>query len=227
MYARILALLVTYLICAPNALASAEATTARQLDFDVFLDERPIGYQRFALVPLANGVRVETQAEFAVKILGITAFEYAHRNVEQWRGRCLQSIESSTDSNGTRYRVSGRAQGDGFLLAGDDQQRRLAQCVGTFAYWDRTQLLGRDRLLNSQTGDHVAVEVLPAGTRALRLGGREFQVEQYKLRGQDIDIMLSYAVGSGEWLALDSRLEGGRVLRYRRSIETEMLAQGG
>jgi hypothetical protein len=53
--------------------------------------------------------------------------------------------------------------------------------------------------------------------RPLRLGEREYKVEQYSMRGKDIDIVLSYAAGSGEWLALDSRLDGGRVLRYRRS----------
>ena len=33
---------------------------------------------------------------------------------------------------------------------------------------------------------------------------------------QDIDITLAYAADNGEWLTLDSRLEGGRTLRYRR-----------
>jgi hypothetical protein len=57
-----------------------------------------------ALRPAADpkdGVRVVTQAEFEVKVLRITAFEYNHRNEELWSGRCLQAIESTTNSNGT------------------------------------------------------------------------------------------------------------------------------
>lgn len=197
--------------------AVADTMEARQLDFDVFLDDRPIGYQRFALLPVGDSLQIETRAEFAVKFLGITAFEYFHQNVEKWRGRCLQSIESDTDSNGKTFRVSGRADDDGFRVAGESDGQRLQGCVASFAYWDRTQLLGRNQLLNPQTGEHVAVEVVPVGQRPLRLGEREYKVEQYSLRGKDIDIVLSYAAGSGEWLALDSRLDGGRVLRYRRS----------
>jgi hypothetical protein len=31
------------------------------------------------------------------------------------------------------------------------------------------------------------------------------------------DITITYALGSNEWVALDSRLDNGRTLRYRRS----------
>jgi len=41
-------------------------------------------------------------------------------------------------------------------------------------------------------------------------------VERFALSGRNIDITLAYAADSGEWLALDSRLESGRMLRYRR-----------
>ena len=194
----------------------ASSQAPQRLSFDVFLDERPIGFQHFDLQPTQGGVRVTTRAEFAVKVLRITAFEYGHRNEELWSGRCLQTIESTTNSNGTPYRVSGRAGEAGFVL-GDGPGRRLGDCVGTFAYWDRSQLAGRDRLLNSQTGDYVAVDVRPLGAGSLTLGGRDVRVERFALSGQNIDITLAYAADNGDWLALDSRLESGRMLRYRRA----------
>jgi hypothetical protein len=198
------------------ATANASSEAPRRLNFDVFLDERPIGFQHFDLQPTRDGVRVVTQAEFEVKVLRITAFEYDHRNEELWSGRCLQAIESTTNSNGTPYRVSGRAGEAGFVLGGGGLGRRLGDCVGTFAYWDRSQLAGRDRLLNSQTGEYVPVEVRPLGAGSLTLGGRDVRVERFALSGRNIDITLAYAADSGEWLALDSRLESGRMLRYRR-----------
>lgn len=202
--------------CLLFATVDASAEVARRLSFDVFLDERPIGFQHFDLQPTRDGVRVVTQAEFQVKVLRITAFEYDHRNEELWRGRCLQTIESTTNSNGTPYRVSGRTGDSGFLLGDVGQRRLLGDCVGSFAYWDRSQLAGRDRLLNSQTGEYVAVTVRPLGAGSLTLGGREVRVERYALSGRDIDITLAYSADNGEWLTLDSRLEGGRTLRYRR-----------
>lgn len=215
---RLLFVLISTLLVglsiAPAAFASPR--TARELNFDVFLDERPIGQQRFALQPTQDGLRVETQASFAVRILRFTAFAYDHRNVEEWRGGCLTSIDSRTDSNGTPYRVTGSRSAEGFLVSGSAGASRLDGCVGTFSYWDRGQLIDRKQLLNSQTGEYVAVAAEHLGAGTLSLGEQEVAVERWVLRGKGLEITLAYAARDGEWLALDSEIEGGRTLRYRR-----------
>jgi len=203
------------LALASSAHASVDAE--RRLSFDVFLDERPIGHQRFALQPTADGLRVEIQAAFAVKILRLTAFAYDHTNVETWRGGCLQSIEARTNSNGTRFRVTGSARDEGFVVTSNTGERRLPDCVGSFSYWDKAQLLQRDRLLNSQTGEYLPVSVRALGTGTLRIGDHDVAVERYALRGENLEITLAYAADDGEWLALDSPLASGRTLQYRRS----------
>jgi hypothetical protein len=189
----------------------------RKLSFDVFLDDRAIGYQRFELTPTGDGTRIETQAEFEVKLLLITAFAYEHRNTELWRGGCLQAIDSRTDSNGKKYTVSGRARGTAFVVATNEGETRLGDCVASFAYWDRDLLLQRLQLLNSQTGEYVPVRIDALGLDRVRIGRRDVVVERYALKGEGLDITLAYAAGGGDWVALDSRLDGGRTLRYRRS----------
>jgi hypothetical protein len=189
----------------------------RKLTFDVFLDDRAIGYQRFELMQAGGGTRIETRAEFEVKLLLLTAFAYDHRNTELWRGGCLQTIDSRTESNGKRYVVSGRARGAEFVVATDEGERSLGDCVASFAYWDKDVLLQRQRLLNSQTGEYVPVRIDSLGLDRVRIGQRDVAVERYALRGKGLDITLAYAVGDGDWVALDSRVDGGRTLRYRRS----------
>jgi hypothetical protein len=208
------ALLLAALI-APAAFAAGDA--ARPISFEVFLDDRPIGYQRFELHGGESVERVESRAQFAVKLLGITAFAYDHRNVEDWRGGCLQAIESSTDSNGTRHAVAGRVADGVFVVDAGSGTRRLGDCVGSFAYWDKRKLLGRRQLLNPQTGEYQPVQLLALGEGTLRLGGREWPVERYALRGEGLDITLAYARGGEEWMALDSKVAGGRTLQYRRA----------
>jgi hypothetical protein len=210
--------LAAALAVAPAAPACAAAgDSARTLSFDVFLDERAIGYQRFVLASAGGGTRVETRAEFEVKLLRITAFEYDHRNTESWRDGCLQAIDARTDSNGKQYAVSGKARGDAFVVATNGGERRLGDCVASFAYWDRELLMHRQRLLNSQTGEYVPVQIDSLGRDRVRIGGREVPVERYSIKGKELDITLAYEAGSGEWVALDSRLDGGRTLRYRRN----------
>ena len=193
------------------------ADGVRKLNFDVFLDDRAIGYQRFELTPDGDGTRIETEAEFEVKLLRITAFAYDHRNTELWRGGCLQAIDSRTDSNGKQYSVSGRARGTEFVVSTNQGERRLGNCVASFAYWDKRLLLERQRLLNSQTGEYMPVRIGSLGPDRIRIGIRDVAVERFAIKGQGLDITLAYAVGGGDWVALDSRLDGGRTLRYRRS----------
>lgn len=183
--------------------------------FRVLLDDDEIGSHRFRVSREADREQVEINADFAVTFLGITVYSYDHDNVEQWRDGCLLRIDSSTDDNGDRYAVDGRDQGGSFELATQDGERRLdADCVMSFAYWNR-DYLRQTRLLNSQNGEYLDVEVEAGGIERLRFDEREIDAERYRLRNRerDVDITVWYAVASGEWLCLESRVDG-RVIRY-------------
>jgi hypothetical protein len=185
----LLSILLAPLLARLAAAAPASLASQRQLNFDVFLDERPIGYQRFDLQQDLDGLRVETRAEFELTLLRIKAIAYDHRNVEQWRDGCLQSIASQTESNGKPYQVKGRVTervtgssgSNGFAVTSNEGSQRLTDCVGTFSYWDKRQLLGRSQLLNSQTGEYLAVESKSLGPGTLTLGDRQLAVERYLL----------------------------------------------
>jgi hypothetical protein len=204
--------------CAASALAGAtqaDRPVTRQWNFNVYLDDRAIGYHRFQLSDSADGMRLETRAEFEVKMFLLTVYAYEHHNTELWRDGCLQGIEARTDSNGEHYRVSGVARDGGLLVSTAVREHRLDDCVATFAYWDR-RLLERDRLLNAQTGEYQPIKLAPLGPGSLVLGEQTIAVQRYALTAHKMDIELAYAADSGEWVALDSRLEKGQLLRYRR-----------
>jgi hypothetical protein len=199
--------------------ATAEHPDSRpptQWNFDVYLDDREIGFHRFQLSDTGDGLRLDSRAEFAVKLLLVTVFSYDHRNTEIWRDGCLQGIEARTDSNGRQYRVSGVERAGRLLLSTDSGERSLDGCIGTFAYWDR-QLMNRAQLLNAQTGELLPVRLEPLGAGSVTIGGRPLAVQRYALAATGMDIELAYAAEGGDWVALDSRLEGGKFLRYRRS----------
>lgn len=207
---------------AAEAEVEVEGTTAgttgakRALHFDVFLDESPIGFQRFELASNADGLTVESRARFELTWLRIKALDYDHHDREHWRDGCLQSIDSRTRQNGKDYRVTGRAGAGGFTVEGQEGRQRLAACVGTFSYWDKTQLLRQTKLLNSQTGEYLAVATRALGRGSLRLGDREIAVDRYVIEGEDLEIHLAYTREGSEWVALDSPIFAGRELRYRR-----------
>lgn len=206
------------LCLAGSVAADSAGSTARvkRLNFDVYLDEREIGYHRFDLRDEGDRLRLTTEADFEVRLLVFTAFEYEHRNNELWRDGCLERIDASTNSNGDRYEVEGQSHEGTFLLDTHAGSRRVQECVATFAYWDRS-LLERSRLLNPQTGEYLEVDLVPLPPATVTIGGRELAVERLALKAPGMDIELAYAADSGEWVALDSTVGEGRRLRYRRS----------
>ena len=205
--------------CLLAALAASTGTHAAvdEFRFNVLLDEKPIGSHSFRLKQEDAGLRVQTEAAFDVEVLFVPVFSYRHSNTEVWRGGCLQQIQSQTDSNGDRYRVLGQTVGDEFLVNTESEtQTYTGDCVMSFAYWDRN-ILSQNRLLNAQTGELIDVDVEPLGVRLLTLDGRQVAADGYRIvsTAEKVDIRVYYRRSDGRWLSLESKLENGRVMRYR------------
>jgi Family of unknown function (DUF6134) len=203
-------------IALAGSLASAsQSDVARQLMFDVFLDSKPIGYHRFDLAPRTDGYRIETEAAFRVRILGVSVFKYEHRNREEWQGSCLVSMNSSTNDDGTQRAVNGTGDSRRFAVTSNGNKLAIQECVGSYAYWDLAQLQSQQRFLNPQTGEHQTLVLSELGAQSLKIGSVQHAVKRYALRGEDVDITLSYCASRPEWIALDAKLKG-RTLQYRR-----------
>jgi hypothetical protein len=188
---------------------------AQEWNFQVFLNDDPIGFHNFRLNPQENGYELQTEAEFKVKLLFVTVYQYQHENVETWRNGCLERIEARTNDNGDKLKVIGQRDAGGFDLAATGGSDSLdADCVRTFAYWDLAAL--RDtRLLNSQTGAYQPVEVDLVGRESIEVSGQQVAADRYSLEAEGLDLDLWYSP-EGEWLALTSTVEKGRQLRYER-----------
>jgi hypothetical protein len=217
---RINTLLLTGLLLGgvqPAVLADeigTEVNGASEWLFRVYLNDREIGEHAFRLRQEDGLQRMDIQADFEVKLLFVTAYDYDHDTVEFWNGGCLQEIQAQTDDNGKQYAVAGRDTGPVFELTRNDEQAVLEQpCVKTFAYWDRS-ILQAERLLNAQTGLFEPVDIEAGGLERIELAGLPVDAERYTIRTPDGEIRLWYHAVDGQWLALEAPREKGRVIRY-------------
>ena len=192
--------------------------------FRVMLDDRDIGYHRFQVSSRGDRETIQIDARFKVTFLAIPVYRYGHRNREIWHQGCLESIASATNDDGDEFSVEGRRRDRDFELSTLDGKREIeSDCVMSFAYWNQ-DILEQDRLLNAQNGDYLPVDIEALGSGELKLPGRGVAADIYRLHNADeqIDITLWYAREDGRWLSLESRVEGGRVIRYLPAIASEI-----
>lgn len=204
------------------------ASTSAQdpLTFAVSLDDRPIGAHRFRIVDDGATRVVESAASFDVRILRIPVYRYRHRNTETWQNGCLQRIDSATDANGTPYAVDLSKTGRGYrIVTPSETQTYEGDCLMSFAYWDQ-RFLQQKQLLNTQTGELVAVEIQALGESKREVANRTLSVEGFRILAepQNIDIQVFYNSADGRWVALESVLENGRILRYVATADDRLAA---
>lgn len=223
---RLLAL--TSLLLAHPVLAT---DNTREWNFDVFLDDKPIGYHNFEVADRGSRTVLQTEAAFDVKFLFVTAFRYQHQNTEIWSNGCLDAINATTNNNGERLTVTGEEDERRFEVSGKQGNAELEGCVRSFAYWNPA-ILESDRLLNSQTGEYEPVDITLEGEEVINVGDRELVADRYRVSVRRGDIYLWYTQRDKTWVALDAPAKGDRRIRYQAkqipslSSERQILAGG-
>lgn len=205
----VLAVLCLLIVSQSQATAS-DAT--QEWDFTVFLDDSPIGHHHFRLSDEDGEQQIETEADFSVRFLFFTAYRYEHANRETWSGNCLQQLESQTDANGRKFRVTADRDAGALRIDSSEGDAELDGCVRTFAYWN-PDILDDDELLNAQTGELLTVDIRPVATETVMVRGEETEATRYRLLARDMKLDIWYAAGN-RWVALESTIKGGRKLRY-------------
>jgi hypothetical protein len=96
--------LIAGAVTATMAQAPADGAAPRpgRWDFAVTLDDKPIGRHRFELAgePASGEWALKSQADYDVKLLGLTVYTYRHSATERWRAGCLSQLDARTDDNG-------------------------------------------------------------------------------------------------------------------------------
>jgi hypothetical protein len=191
-------------------LSSAHAE-ARNWNFRVLLDDREIGHHTFTLRARGDERELRSEASFDVRVLFVSAYRYRHEAAERWRGNCLQSLVSQTETNGEREALMAAARGERLVVERPDGRDEHEGCVMSFAYWNR-EILQADRLLNSQTGELLPVTIAAQGEETIPVRGEPVRAERHRIQGPELSIDLWFA--GDQWVALEAPARGGRRLRY-------------
>ena len=180
------------IVWATPGLGVAAASTKDELTFAVSLDDKPIGVHRFRIADDGAMRVVDSEATFDVRILRVPVYRYRHSNTETWRNGCLKRIDSETDANGTPYRVDLSKTAAGYTIVTSSETRvHEVGCMMSFAYWDQ-RFLQQQRLLNTQTGELIRVEVQSLGESQREIANRTLSVKGFRILAEpeNIDIQV-------------------------------------
>lgn len=210
---------LTCLLISTSALAQSNTTGAQQhWHFNVFLDGKAIGYHNYDLTRSSDNTEVNIKAEFDVKFLFISVYDYLHTNHEVWKGDCLSSLSSNTDDNGDKVFVKLSSANNVHTIQTPNSSLTITECLRSFAYWN-PDLLKNTRLLNAQTGEVADVQFSHVGKEGITINKQPINnAEHYRIKGKDLEIDLWYSANK-DWLALQSVTDGGHVLRYERQAK--------
>ncbi|MFT5259971.1 MAG: hypothetical protein ACI9J2_001335 [Saprospiraceae bacterium] len=212
-----LVMLVASTITVASATQVVDKEALQQMKFNVYLDKKEIGYHEVEITTTPTGERVNVEAKFDVKYLFIDVFKYLHKAQEVWTAKCLSSIVAETVENGDILfiRSNGTGENGSLTIENNEGSKELSGCIRSFAYWD-VERLRTDYLLNTQTGGYVRAKLTLIGSSLIEIQGLLYPAEKYLLRAEEADIELWYDQ-SDQWLALKTKVKGGRILSYLRN----------
>ena len=195
---------------------NASAFSEKHWNFKVFLDDKEIGKHAVHVIEDQDFRKVTVDANFKVKFLFFTAYQYQHRAEEKWQGSCLKHIEVRTDNNGDDLFVRKTSDSNDFIVETHAGTQQLGDCVRSFAYWDLDLLRAKKRL-NTQTGEYESVEIVELGEDQFEVDGQAIDSLRYRLVVGDKEVDLWYTADMN-WLALQSTLEDGYRLKYQPEV---------
>lgn len=166
-----------------------------------------IGTHKLTVSEAGSQLRMRIDINIRVRVLGVTAYRYAHVNQEVWQDGALVSLESKTTESGEEDRVSVRRTADGLRIEGTGFTGLAPKDAAPTSYWN---------LANFDTATWIS-------TQTGKLFDMRYNRSAWTAGGQRIDAtdgakfkVAAFYDAAGEWrgMAFDGR---GSEISYRQT----------
>jgi hypothetical protein len=184
------------------------------LTFQVCRNGSPIGTHRLDFNTHGTTTRVRIDATFRIGIGFLTLYRYRHQGMEIWRDGAFQSLDTTTDDNGTSFRVQAARAAAGILIKATGLPDRLAPAnTLPLTHWAEAAMSAP--LFNPQTGAMLRETAQPRGQGTVTLAnGKPIEATGYALKGEAP--LEDWYDEAKIWAALDATGKDGSAITYRR-----------
>lgn len=208
---RLLPLLALLIAGAATASAAQDLPYGNSQSFAVFRNGEQIGHHTLSFQHSGPNVTVATNIDFAVKLLGITAYRYSHRAQEMWAGDTFQYVATQTDDNGKKFSVKAQRTPNGISVERTGGQQMLPPDVLPSTHWNIRQVK-QQILLNTQDGTEAKVQVSEVGREKIKTLKGWLDATRFRYTG---DVTKDqWFDDRGRWVKTTFKASDGSTIEY-------------
>ena len=125
-----------------------------------------------------DAYEVQTEVHVGVNFLGISVFHQDANRAEHWEYGRLISFQGSTDDNGTKTKLNGKAQDGGFAIVSLSGTVTAPPQIHPSNPWARF-VLDTDVMMSTKTGKVAKVVVTDTGETNFTFDGKTMKLHQF------------------------------------------------
>lgn len=180
-----------------------------QIRFNVLRKGNPFGSHSVTFEEGPDGALVaRTDVSLRAGLGPLTVFRYTLSASETWRGGELVRVDGRVNDDGKRANVSARRQNGVLAVEGTKFSGKAPEEAVPASHWNYAQTR-TGRLLSTEDGEILDVDVRRKGRETIRAGGRMIEANRY-LMASDIDVDLWYD-DAGRWVKLAFEARGQQI----------------
>jgi Family of unknown function (DUF6134) len=183
-YIRVISCGMIFGLIAPGFCAASGSAAPMQLNYQVTHSTYGnIGTYSNAIEPGAGGATtVQTQAHFAVKVLGVTLHREDAQRTERWQGNRLMSFSGVTNKGGEPVVVRGEARGNNFVINSPQGTVTAPATVHPANPWS-ANFLSSNTMMRPDSGKLERVRVSGGEEVMVEIDGRSVRARRYEITG--------------------------------------------
>ena len=149
-------------------LATGAQAYAETIRFAIVRNGEQIGTHAIEINRSGPETSVKIVTDLNVKVLFVTAYRLQHTATERWVDGHLVALNSSTDNNGTRHKVSVTETPAGVEVRADGKAVRADRTLIPGSLWNQ-ELLRRTVMLDAQDGAILPLSVVDHGPQQVKI----------------------------------------------------------
>jgi hypothetical protein len=207
---RSLSLAALAALCLSSAAAAAPSEDGR-LVFNVTRNGQPFGQHTVTVSGAGENLRAQSRVALRATVGPLTVYRLEQTCSELWSDGVLAGLDCSTLKDGRRTQVRAELRNGRLRVVGAEGENWFPLGAFPTSWWTRPPS-GSATLIDTQTGEPMAVRVTRMGRETIEVGGQRIQADRIRVQGT-LTADLWYDT-QGRWVGCEFTARGQHV-QYR------------